>query len=490
MGPLSGPAFGASSSVVAAAVESLGLASGSERVTVTVVDDTCPFLYLSFDRSEVAAAVREMIDRRSPSSKPFLGRVVQADFAEADLAVTRNHGDSSLQDSLSELTPQQLLVRLQRSLTPLAQEDEAGVLPEAMPTVIPTQAPVHCPLCHGDPYAIFGRGRAFRMHLKSPVHGIEEGPLMLRIVELAQKEADIAEARRKEDELEEDDNAPGPPAPGASGPVPAEDPGLAAARDGQLEDLQQLVCRGWDPVTATDRHGSTALHYAAGAGHLQVCRYLIKDCGVPAGQSCTTGRRDSRNALHWAARNGHTAVCSFLVEYCGVDINSTTSDGTNAFHWAVWQARFEVCRWLVDSGCNWRRVNDWGCTAVHWAALQGNLPMLWWLHRHGLDLNHRNNQGHSALHKAAYKGHTDVCQWLLGDAVTADPRLVDQGGYTPATIARLQHHGELADLLEAASQRIAAAVAGAGGEGVPAGQQTAETEYVLQGPLGVLKKIE
>ena len=42
-----------------------------------------------------------------------------------------------------------------------------------------------------------------------------------------------------------------------------------------------------------------------------------------------------------------------------------------------------TCRWLRDVGCNWRKVNDWGCNAAHWAALQGNLPMCRWLRRIG-----------------------------------------------------------------------------------------------------------
>lgn len=60
----------------------------------------------------------------------------------------------------------------------------------------------------------------------------------------------------------------------------SEDLGLAAARDGQLEELHRLVAAGWDPLVAVDRHGSSALHFAAGAGHLEVSpANPISHCG-------------------------------------------------------------------------------------------------------------------------------------------------------------------------------------------------------------------
>jgi ankyrin repeat protein len=41
---------------------------------------------------------------------------------------------------------------------------------------------------------------------------------------------------------------------------------------------------GWDATSDVDRHGSSALMWAAGSGHLQVCKYLVEVLGVPPGQ--------------------------------------------------------------------------------------------------------------------------------------------------------------------------------------------------------------
>mmetsp|Transcript_13895 Transcript_13895/g.32803 ORF Transcript_13895/g.32803 Transcript_13895/m.32803 type:complete len:235 (-) Transcript_13895:639-1343(-) len=192
---------------------------------------------------------------------------------------------------------------------------------------------VRCPLCCGSANALFARGRPFRMHLRSAVHGIEEGAVMARLVELADKasEADGGGA-----------DPPGAAPPGGRDAEEGEPPWVAPARDGNLEALAALVdSGGLDPAADTDRHGSTALHFAAGAGQLEVCRYLVERCGVAPDQSCTTGRRDLRQALHWAARNGQLRVCHWLVARKGVDVNAVTRDGTNAFHWAVWQVRWK-----------------------------------------------------------------------------------------------------------------------------------------------------
>ena len=57
---------------------------------------------------------------------------------------------------------------------------------------------------------------------------------------------------------------------------------------------------------AVDRHGSTALHWAAGGGHMHVCRWLLEEAQADA---LHTQPASGRNALHWAARNGHAEVC-------------------------------------------------------------------------------------------------------------------------------------------------------------------------------------
>jgi len=231
--------------------------------------------------------------------------------------------------------------------------------------------------------------------------------------------------------------------------------GLRAARDGNLGRLRELVAGGWDALRCADRHGSTALLWAAGEGRLECVAYLLDDCGVPPGWAQP---RDGRTALHWAARNGHLAVCRFLVQR-GVSPDEATRDGTTAFHWAAYQGQLSVLSWLADeAGCDWRALNAYGCNAGQWAAQHGDLAACAWLLERGLDWGVMNGNGHSCLHKAAIKGQAAVCAWLLDCAGLGLAHMAaDNDGNTPSNFARQEGFAALADELDRRQASIAAA---------------------------------
>lgn len=143
-------------------------------------------------------------------------------------------------------------------------------------------------------------------------------------------------------------------------------PGLRAAKDGDLKTMTTLVAaKVFDPRVCVDKHGSSALLWAAGGGHLSMCKYLVEECGVDPVKHEQS--KDGRNALHWAARNGRLDVCRWLVDKCGLPPNRGTKDGTTPFHWAVWQSQLKVCKWLVDEKkIDFRSLNSFGCNAMQW----------------------------------------------------------------------------------------------------------------------------
>ncbi len=114
---------------------------------------------------------------------------------------------------------------------------------------------------------------------------------------------------------------------------------------------------GGGDFDSTDSLGSCALHWAAGNGHLDVCRYLVEVCGADPATRCTQGRADGRQALHWAARNGRVRVMEWLVREQAVDVNDSMLDGTTAFHLAVWRGQVGAAAWLAWSGADTRAVN-------------------------------------------------------------------------------------------------------------------------------------
>lgn len=226
------------------------------------------------------------------------------------------------------------------------------------------------------------------------------------------------------------------------------DAGLEAARAGDLDALKGLVQCGWNPHVASDKHGSTALMWAAGEGHLHVCKYLVDVCGVNALEK--KGGKRMRHPIHWAARNNRTEVCEWLVKKKYVDINIGTDDGTTALHYATWTGAVETVRWLVEIGqCDINQKNYFGCNTSQWCALNGNTATMQYLFSHGLDVCVINSNGRSALHKAAIKGNKDISIWMItpvsdgGGGLNFKHLQADKDGNTPSMLALAHGHNQL-----------------------------------------------
>ncbi|ETV89511.1 hypothetical protein H257_00764 [Aphanomyces astaci] len=122
------------------------------------------------------------------------------------------------------------------------------------------------------------------------------------------------------------------------------EPGLDAARRGDVQTIQALLQQGWDARSVRDLHGNNAMLWAAIEGHLDMCKYLHEQVGLDA--AALQGKL-GRNAFHWAARNGHLHVCQWLVDDVKMDADSATLDGTTPLHYAVYGQQMGIVRWLV-----------------------------------------------------------------------------------------------------------------------------------------------
>ena len=56
--------------------------------------------------------------------------------------------------------------------------------------------------------------------------------------------------------------------------------GVSACAAGDLATARSLAAAGWQAAHAVDKHGNTALMWAAGSGRLEVVRWLLEDEGV------------------------------------------------------------------------------------------------------------------------------------------------------------------------------------------------------------------
>lgn len=258
------------------------------------------------------------------------------------------------------------------------------------------------------------------------------------------------------------------------------DPLFQSILDGNMSKLKACVTALFEQddtiqvASYLDKNGASALHWAAGCGHLNMVQYLITECNVPPDQA-QLGKRSFRNRtpLHWAARNGHLNVVKYLVEDCSrthhrhvVDIDAETLDGTTAFCWACWQGHEDVMQYLYSKGANTTKLNSYGCNAVLWAAQSTacGLLSIKWLRDIGLDMEVVNTNGHGMLHKSAQRGKEDVCQWILDEYLTQVTGDIsrsllqigpDAEGFCPSDLAGVEGYVSLAEWLVTRESEIA-----------------------------------
>eukprot|EP00808_Paulinella_micropora_P027850 g81278.t1 len=255
-----------------------------------------------------------------------------------------------------------------------------------------------------------------------------------------------------------------------------DDPGLTAARNGDLEELRAIVhSLGTAAITKTDASGWTALHHAADTNQLRCVQLLLEhkaDASVRASHNVTAFMRACRGggvelarmlleakaniedrdsagmtALLLAAEGGNVEVLKWLTDTIGQSTQERDDDGFTALFWAAHEGHVDVTRFLV--GLPGANVNDRapdGMTPLAYAAWQGHLEVLKLLVEAKASANQADNLGVTPLHWAAEDGHRDCMAYLLKEA-KADLTLQNQRGETPLLVAAEHGHLPLVKLL-------------------------------------------
>lgn len=246
-----------------------------------------------------------------------------------------------------------------------------------------------------------------------------------------------------------------------------------ASKYGHQTTIKLLIDNGADPA-AKCPDGQTALHLAVKSGHQAVIRLLAKN-----GVSVNTHNRDGQTALHVAATNGLDAMVKELMDN-GADLTSEDNDKRTALQLAVMNNHETVARQLIVGGADLTARDKNGLTALHsicasdardtriielllekgadmtakdiWggspletAAESGNVPALKLLMAKGADPRCRNNTGRTALESAVRKGQFEVVELLIEDGI--DLKNKDGFGRTALHYAAMEGYETIVSLL-------------------------------------------
>ena len=259
---------------------------------------------------------------------------------------------------------------------------------------------------------------------------------------------------------------------------------LQQASRGMQKGYRDIMCFLLDHGAngdARDKHGNTALHFAASEGHLETSRLLLErgadinsqnDEGLTPLQQASRGMqkgyldimhfwldhganwnsRDNHGntALHFAASKCCLEAAHILLER-GADVNSQNDEGLTPLQQASRGMRkgcLDIMCFLLDNGANEDARDKHGNTALHFAASEGHLETSRLLLEREADINSQNDEGLTPLQQASRgmrKGYLDIMRFLLDHGANEDAR--DNCGNTAIHFAASEGHLEAARML-------------------------------------------
>ncbi|GAB4821398.1 hypothetical protein N2152v2_008444 [Parachlorella kessleri] len=202
----------------------------------------------------------------------------------------------------------------------------------------------------------------------------------------------------------------------------------SAIADGELHEIKE------------QERGRTALHFAAQAGHLQLCKHLLENLKF----NVNAQDKHGDTALSLAAAAGQDEIIDLLLHY-GADPRLYKAGSAGPLHRAAGAGSAIIVRRLVRAGADVNANSESG-PPLFWAAGSGHAEAVLALLRAGADPNLLSSQhGMTPLAMAAAVGCLDVVKVLLAGGAKVDA--VVQGGFTALHIAAESGNEEMVQLL-------------------------------------------
>ncbi|XP_057655262.1 protein fem-1 homolog B isoform X2 [Diorhabda carinulata] len=152
--------------------------------------------------------------------------------------------------------------------------------------------------------------------------------------------------------------------------------------------------------------GATALWCAACAGHLIICKYLIK-----AGADINHGTKTSSTPLRAACFDGRLDVVQYLIHH-KADIHLANKYNNTCLMIASYKGHLEIVRYLLEKGANPNEKAHCGGTALHFASECGHVGVVKQLLLYDAKFS-SNDVGMTAIKAAAEKTKEGVVEFLI-----------------------------------------------------------------------------
>jgi tankyrase len=269
-----------------------------------------------------------------------------------------------------------------------------------------------------------------------------------------------------------------------------------ACKVGNFKRVQQLVTK--DNVNDRDPNSrkSTCLHYSAGYGRKDICKYLLIDCQADPSVKDEGGLQP----IHNAASFGHVDVLHLLISN-GADINATDNWGWTPLHEACVKKKVDIIQVLLNNNAelslknqdgktpvdlskndqqvssilcgeyrkndileaartgnedklkqlltpvnvNCRANDDRKSTPLHLASGYNMTSIVQLLLDRGANVNAKDNGGLIALHNACSYGHFEVAKILIDRGALVNE--VDMWSFTPLHEAVIKQRHQICSLL-------------------------------------------
>ncbi len=216
-----------------------------------------------------------------------------------------------------------------------------------------------------------------------------------------------------------------------------------ACRIGIAEMVRSLLLAGADKDARNDQ-GYTPLFITAQHGHVAAAQALL-DAGADVCIRCPCS-----SALHVAAGKGHVDFLKMLVKN-GADVHALDRCQSTALHHAAWNNRAAATEALVKAGVDMEAQNCKGSTPLHSAAYDLCCDSACALLKHGAVVDSKDEDGSTPLQCAALKAGekheaAGVVDILLRSG--ADETEVDDEGDTAADVVGNHVEEQLESLAE------------------------------------------